>query len=207
METQNTRHDPKVLNLLIRCLKQIADKTEFKDVAGMLKEVIKAEVDADFICLIHGLCDKAPRVEELGLRRKKGRAMNECIRNAVKEEKETRNTRRWGWLTTHTHGRHMMVVRHAFNRDRKTGEYYDTQDLPEWVSFDALVSVSDEDFEEMTKGYDYYYIKFNDVVFRFRREFGAEITSDFTLECKIKRVGGMLVVLSLLPEGQTMSKV
>lgn len=184
MTTPNLRHDKFVMLHLTKCLKKIAARFGL-DTAEMLKEVIKAERDDEFIDMIHALAPNSPKTARLELRRTKGRVPQSCQQNAMLEEAKTGNTKRWGWLTTHIYGKHMLCVRHAFNRDKRTGEYYDTQDLPEGLAFYAVVSVSDDDYETIEDGYDYYYIKTKGRTFRFRRLFGVGNEVEFELELEV----------------------
>jgi hypothetical protein len=186
METPNLLHHKLVTFHLTNCLKKIAAKTGLNAVE-MYKEVIKAEEDVDFVNTIHALAPNAHKVARLELRRTKGRVPQKCQQNAIMEQVKTGNTRRWGWLTTHTYGKHMMCVRHAFNRDKRTGQYYDTQDLPKEVAFQAIVSVSDDDYETIEDGFDYYYIKTKERTFRFKRPFGVENGVEFELELEVLR--------------------
>ena len=174
---QNIRCEAKVMRCLLACAKKIEAISGLKAV-DTFKEVIKAEIDKEFLLLIHNN-SPGKDVVKLELRRTKGRPTGNCIENAFAEQRKTGNKVRWGYMTATILGRHIHNVIHVFNED-KDGKFYDTQDLPEHGMFDTLVSLQKSEYSfEAVKGlYDYYYIRTQGRTFKFRRPFDWDWDSD-----------------------------
>lgn len=180
----NTRSNPTLTKLNCRLAKELEAMTGIP-AKDTYKEMINGVVDEDFLLLIHQ-CVEGEGAKLLN-RPKKGRNYGDCFKNAMAEEKETGNKACWGYLTSTFYGHAQQMVVHAFNKDKK-GSYYDTANYPVGAQNDTIVSVMADKLEMDEVPCDYYYVKTNNRVFRWRSEWGQRY-GDSTLEMELERRG------------------
>jgi hypothetical protein len=79
------------------------------------------------LCSLKQTADNA-KPDKIANRPKKGRPLHKCFENAYAEAKETGNRVEVGMCLPHLHGSFHLAYVHAYNRDKKTGEAYDTDE-------------------------------------------------------------------------------
>lgn len=189
----NTRSAPTLTKMNCRLAKELEAVTGIP-AKDTYKEMIHAVVDEDFILLVHQCVAGRPAL--LLNRPKKGRNYGDCFRNAMAEEMETGNRACWGYLTSTIVGHAQQMVVHAFNKD-KEGNYYDTANYPHRAQMETLVSVKADKLEMDEVPCDYYYVKTNNRVFRWRSEWGAHY-NDSKLEMELERRGDSIHIWKFL---------